>query len=121
MTQSFVRIFFKVFEDNPVCRFPVSVTATYYKPDPGTIATGVITRYANINDAHNSIIVVSLIFLLFAFFSRVDHISVTCLIHGMIHVTIPLRKSVNFDTWCAPGQQIIFEIRGGEMHYKGVR
>ncbi|XP_022671496.1 uncharacterized protein LOC111262719 isoform X2 [Varroa jacobsoni] len=86
---------FQVFEDYPMCRFPVSITATYYKPEPGTIATGTITR--------------------------VDHISVTCLIHGMIHVMIALRKSVNFDTWCALGQQIIFQIRGGEMHYKGVR
>ncbi|OQR68110.1 hypothetical protein BIW11_13112 [Tropilaelaps mercedesae] len=86
---------FQVFEDYPICRFPVSITATYYKPEPGTIATGTITR--------------------------VDHISVTCLIHGMIHVTIALRKSVNFDSWCALGQQIVFQIRGGEMHYKGVR
>ncbi|XP_003744344.1 DNA-directed RNA polymerase I subunit RPA43 [Galendromus occidentalis] len=86
---------FQVFEDYPMCRFPVSISATYYKPEPGTMATGTITR--------------------------IDHISVTCLIHGLIHVSISLRKSVNFDTWCAMGQQIVFLIKGGEMHYKGVR
>ena len=121
-------IILQVFEDYPMCRFPVSIAATYYKPEPGTLAIGYVTRsvsygsyIASLNydrfRVHGCFRVDSLGFTLF----RVDHVSVTCLIHGLVHATISLRKSVNFYDWCGVGQQLIFQIEGGEMHYKGVR